>query len=50
MAQKTTYSAARANLARLCDKAVDDREVIIINRGVAAVDNDYFAIVNGLVA
>ena len=32
MAQKTTYSAARANFAKLCDKAVDDREVVIISR------------------
>lgn len=32
MAHKTTYSAARANFAKLCDKAVDDREVVIINR------------------
>lgn len=36
MAHKTTYSAARANFARLCDKAVADREVIIINRRNAA--------------
>ena len=32
MPHKTTYTAARANLARLCDRAVEDREVIIINR------------------
>ncbi len=32
MAHKTTYSAARANFAKLCDKAVDDREVVIISR------------------
>lgn len=32
MAHKTTYSAARANFAKLWDKAVDDREVVIINR------------------
>jgi antitoxin YefM len=36
MAHKTTYSAARANFAKLCDKAVDDREVVIINRRNAA--------------
>ena len=32
MAHKTTYSAARANFAKLCSKATDDREVVIINR------------------
>ena len=32
MAHKTTYSAARSNFAKLCDKAVDDREVVIISR------------------
>ena len=30
MAHKTTYSAARSNFAKLCDKAVD--EVVIISR------------------
>ncbi|MEP6920533.1 MAG: type II toxin-antitoxin system Phd/YefM family antitoxin [bacterium] len=32
MAHRTTYTAARANLATLCDKVVENREVIIINR------------------
>ncbi|MFN2516467.1 MAG: type II toxin-antitoxin system Phd/YefM family antitoxin [Pyrinomonadaceae bacterium] len=32
MAHRTTYTAARANFASLCDKAADDREVIIISR------------------
>lgn len=32
MAHRTTYTAARANFATLCDKAADDREVIIISR------------------
>ncbi len=32
MAHRTTYTAARANFATLCDKAADDREVIIITR------------------
>ena len=32
MAHRTTYTNARANLATLCDKAADDREVIIITR------------------
>jgi antitoxin YefM len=32
MAHRTTYTAARANFATLCDRVTDDREVIIINR------------------
>jgi antitoxin YefM len=32
MAHRTTYTNARANFATLCDKAADDREVIIITR------------------
>ncbi len=32
----TTYTAARANLARLCDRATQDRETIIITRRGAA--------------
>ena len=32
MAHRTTYTNARANFATLCDKAVDDREIIIITR------------------
>lgn len=29
---RTTYTSARENFAELWDKAVDDREIIIINR------------------
>lgn len=32
MALRTTYTAARANFAALCNHAVENREVIIINR------------------
>lgn len=32
MAHRTTYTAARANFAALCDRVTEDREVIIINR------------------
>jgi antitoxin YefM len=32
MAHRTTYTAARANFATLCDRVTDDREVIIISR------------------
>lgn len=32
MSSETTYTQARANLASLLDKVVDDREVIIIKR------------------
>jgi len=32
MAIRTTYTQARANLARLCDEATDNREVVIISR------------------
>ena len=32
MAIQTTYTAARANLARLCDRATQDRETVIIKR------------------
>jgi len=38
----TTYTQARANLAKLCDEATDNREVVIISRrggkDVALVD------------
>ena len=32
MAIHTTYTAARANLAALCDRATQDRETVIIKR------------------
>jgi antitoxin YefM len=32
MAIQTTYSQARANLAKLCDKVLDNQEVAIITR------------------
>lgn len=32
MAIQTTYTAARANLARLCDRATQDRETVLIKR------------------
>ena len=32
MAHRTTYTAARANFAKLCDRAADNHEVIIISR------------------
>ncbi|MGQ0550549.1 MAG: type II toxin-antitoxin system Phd/YefM family antitoxin [Armatimonadota bacterium] len=32
MAVQITYTKARANLARLCDRAAEDRETIIITR------------------
>ena len=32
MAIQTTYSQARANLAKLCDKVSVNREIVIINR------------------
>ncbi len=32
MVHRTTYTAARANLATLCDKVVENCEVVIINR------------------
>jgi antitoxin YefM len=32
MATETTYTQARANLAKLCDSAAADREVVIIHR------------------
>lgn len=32
LAIRTSYIDARANLARLCDEAVDNREVVIIQR------------------
>jgi len=32
MAIKTTYSQARANLASLCNRVADDREIVYINR------------------
>lgn len=41
MAIHTTYTQARANLAKLCDQVTADREVVIIKRrngSVAMVD------------
>jgi antitoxin YefM len=32
MAMQTTYTEARANLAQLCDRAIEDRETVIIRR------------------
>lgn len=32
LAIRTSYTDARANLARFCDEAVDNREVVIIQR------------------
>jgi antitoxin YefM len=32
MAHKTTYSAARENFAALCDRAIANREVVVISR------------------
>lgn len=32
MAIRTTYTQARDNLARLCDEATENREVVIISR------------------
>jgi antitoxin YefM len=32
MAHRTTYTAARANFATLCNRAIENREVIMINR------------------
>lgn len=32
MATETTYTRARANLARLCDSVAADREIVIIRR------------------
>ena len=32
MAIQTTYTKARANLARLCNEVVENREIVIINR------------------
>lgn len=32
MTAETTYTAARANFASLCDKVTNDREVVIIHR------------------
>lgn len=32
MAIKTTYSQARANLAKLCDRVSGNREIVIISR------------------
>jgi antitoxin YefM len=32
MAIETTYTAARANLAKLLDSAVEDREIVLIHR------------------
>jgi antitoxin YefM len=29
---QTTYTSARANLAKLCDEVAENREVVIINR------------------
>jgi antitoxin YefM len=32
MAIQTTYTSARANLAKLCDAVAKDQEIVIINR------------------
>ncbi len=32
MSIQTTYTAARANLAKLCERAVENREIVIISR------------------
>ena len=32
MAIQTTYTKARANLAKLCDQVAENREIVIINR------------------
>lgn len=32
MAIHTTFTQARANLAQLCDRAIDDRETVVIQR------------------
>lgn len=32
MAIQTTYTKARANLAKLCNQVAEDREIVIINR------------------
>jgi antitoxin YefM len=32
MAHRTSYTAARANFASLCNRAIENREVIMINR------------------
>jgi antitoxin YefM len=32
MAHRTSYTDARANFATLCNRAIDNREVIMINR------------------
>ena len=32
MTVKTTYTEARGNLAKLCDRATEDRETVIITR------------------
>jgi len=32
MAIQTTYTNARANLAKLCDEVAENREIVIINR------------------
>jgi antitoxin YefM len=32
MAHRTSYTAARANFATLCNRAIENREVIMINR------------------
>ena len=32
MANQTTYTKARANLAKLCNQVTENREIVIINR------------------
>lgn len=32
MATETSYTRARADLARLCDRAAEDRDIVIIHR------------------
>ncbi|HSO76870.1 MAG TPA: type II toxin-antitoxin system prevent-host-death family antitoxin [Blastocatellia bacterium] len=47
MAIQTTYTKARANLAKLCTRVAEDREIVIINRrgadDVALVSADELA-------
>ncbi|MGH9945270.1 MAG: type II toxin-antitoxin system Phd/YefM family antitoxin [Pyrinomonadaceae bacterium] len=47
MPTETTYTKARANLAKLCEQVTADREIVIINRrgaeGVALVAADELA-------
>lgn len=44
LSQETTYSQARANLASLLDKVVDERQIVVIkrrnNKNVALISED----------